>query len=68
MDETPEELVDEAAKQLEALLPLVGEIYSLRTRRRTAPRDLWPGDLGRGDRPVLSEARSLAETSHSSTW
>src|SRR5882672_9846720 len=29
MDEKPEELVDEAAERLEALLPLVGGIYSL---------------------------------------
>src|SRR5882762_1861951 len=50
MDETPEELVDEAAKQLEALLPLVGEIYSLEDAAADCGlADLWPGDLGQGE-------------------
>src|SRR6266850_6313913 len=47
MDEKPEELVDEAAERLEALLPLVGGIYSLEDAAADCGlAELWPGDLG----------------------
>jgi len=47
MDETPEELVDQMAEQLEALLPVVGGVYSLEDAAADCGlADLWPGGLG----------------------